>query len=228
VVVDAGPKPEAVDRCLDDLEIEAVPLAFLSHYHLDHIGGLDGLLKHRPETLVLPSFPEPASGRDAVLRAAAIAGIPVIEAGSGGAWTVGEVQLRVLATGRLSGTRSDANNNSLILSATLGGVSMLLLGDAETEQQALIHMPQVHILKVAHHGSSYQDSALLASLQPRVALVSVGAGNGYGHPSESVLARLRTGGASVFRTDVDGDIAVVRAGPGQPDALTVVHRRAGR
>jgi competence protein ComEC len=104
-------------------------------------------------------------------------------------------------------------------------VSVLLLGDAETEQQALIRLPPVHILKVAHHGSSYQDSGLLDSVRPRVALVSVGAGNGYGHPSESVLARLRANGARVFRTDLDGDIAVVRLPSGQTGDLAVVHRR---
>jgi len=226
VVVDAGPKPEGVDRCLDDLDVDEVPLAFLSHFHLDHIGGLDGLLDHRPGTLVLPAFPEPASGRDAVLRAASLAAVPVIEAATFGSWTVGDVGIQVLPTVALRGTRSDANNNSLILSATAGGVSVLLLGDAETEQQALVRVPPVQVLKVAHHGSSYQDSGLLDSLRPRVALVSVGSGNDYGHPSESVLGRLRANGALVYRTDLDGDIAVVRASE-RSDHLAVVHRRVG-
>ncbi|HZM75114.1 MAG TPA: ComEC/Rec2 family competence protein [Candidatus Limnocylindrales bacterium] len=225
VVVDAGPLPGGVDRCLDDLDVEEIPLAFLSHFHLDHIGGIAGLLEHRPGTLILPSFPEPVSGRDAVLRAASLAAVPVIEAGPAGAWQVGDVDLRVLPTTRLGGTRSDANNNSLILSATTGGVSVLLLGDAETEQQALVRVPPVQVLKVAHHGSSYQDSDLLDALRPRVALVSVGAGNDYGHPSESVLARLRANGARVCRTDLDGDIAVARAPAGQPGDLAVVQRR---
>jgi len=212
VVVDAGPQPGSVVRCLDDLDVGEVPLAFLSHFHIDHIGGLDGLLKHRPGALVVPGFPEPVSGREAVLGAASRTATPVVEAGFGAAWTVGEVTLRVLPTARLSGTRSDANNNSLILMATVGGVSVLLLGDAETEQQALVRTHPVQVLKVAHHGSSYQDPSLLEALRPRVALVSVGAGNGYGHPSASVLGRLRANGARVCRTDVDGDIAVIRTG----------------
>jgi competence protein ComEC len=151
--------------------------------------------------------------------------VPVTEAAPGGAWQVGYVALRVVPTARLSGTRSDPNNNSLILSATVSGVSVLLLGDAETEEQALVLVPPVQVLKVAHHGSSYQDSRLLDSLRPRVALVSVGAGNGYGHPSESVLARLRANGARVARTDLDGDIAVSTVPGGQVGDLTVVHRR---
>jgi competence protein ComEC len=104
-------------------------------------------------------------------------------------------------------------------------VSVLLLGDAESEQQALVRVPPVQVLKVAHHGSSYQDSALLDSLRPRVALVSVGAGNDYGHPNESVLARLRANGALVCRTDLDGDVAVVHAAEPAGD-LSVIHRRA--
>jgi competence protein ComEC len=191
-----------------------VPVAFLSHFHSDHIGGIDGLLKHKPSRLILPAFPEPAVGRQAVVSAASGAKVPVAEAKPGDAWTVGEVTLRVLATDRLSGTRSDSNNNSLILTATVSGVSVLLLGDAETEQQALLRqeamVSAVEVLKVAHHGSSYQDVALLDGLRPRVALVSVGVGNGYGHPSETLLAHLRAGGARVCRTDQDGDVAVIR------------------
>ncbi|HEX6684471.1 MAG TPA: ComEC/Rec2 family competence protein [Candidatus Limnocylindrales bacterium] len=248
VVVDTGPRPEGLARCLDDLEISGVPLAFLTHFHIDHTGGLDALLKRRPGRLVVPSFPEPAAGRAAVLRAASAAAVPVTEAqtqtqsqsqsqsqsdgvpvggssgGDGSAWTVGEVNLRVLSTGRLSGTRSDPNNNSLILTATVDGVSVLLMGDAETEQQALVRTPPVHVLKVAHHGSSYQDTALLDSLRPAVALVSVGAGNDYGHPNEHLLARLRANGARVCRTDRDGDVAVIRAGPTPSAGLAVVLR----
>jgi competence protein ComEC len=218
VVVDAGPKPDAVDRCLTDLDIAVVPAAFLSHYHADHIGGLDGLLKHRPERLIVPAFPEPAAGREAVLRAASTAGVPVAEAGMGGVWAVGEVTLRVLPTNRVAGTRSDPNNNSLILLAAVGGVSVLLLGDAENEQQAQLRaagVAAVQVLKVAHHGSSYQDVSFLDALRPRIALVSVGAGNGYGHPSEPVLNHLRANGARVCRTDRDGDIAITRTAPGE-------------
>ena len=62
---------------------------------------------------------------------------------------------------------------------------------------------------MAHHGSAYQDEDFLAAVHPRLALVSVGAGNPYGHPNLPVLERLRVGGARVLRTDLDGDLAAV-------------------
>ncbi len=70
------------------------------------------------------------------------------------------------------------------------------------------------ILKVAHHGSSYQDAGLLHSVRPRLALISCGADNPYGHPSPRTVGALRAAGARVLRTDTDGPIAVTGAGRG--------------
>jgi competence protein ComEC len=67
----------------------------------------------------------------------------------------------------------------------------------------------VDVLKVAHHGSSYQDEQFVDATRARVALVSVGAGNPYGHPSEALLRHLSDTGMRVLRTDRDGDLAVV-------------------
>ncbi|GHJ45415.1 competence protein ComEC [Catellatospora sp. TT07R-123] len=214
VVVDAGPLPGPVDACLDRLGVRTVPLLLVSHFHLDHIGGLDGVLAGRPVgTVVTTAFPEPASGRDAVLRDAAAHGVPVVAAPAEGGWTVGAVRLTVLPGPALRGTRSDPNNNSLLLLAEVRGVRVLLAGDAETERQrALLDAGAglgAQVLKVAHHGSAYQAPEFLDAVAPRIALVSVGAGNDYGHPSLPVLARLAAHGARVLRTDISGDLAVL-------------------
>jgi len=76
------------------------------------------------------------------------------------------------------------------------------------------------VLKVAHHGSSYQAPEFLDAIDPAVALVSVGKDNDYGHPNASLLARLARGGARVLRTDQSGDLAAVATGHG----LAVVAR----
>lgn len=103
---------------------------------------------------------------------------------------------------------------------------ILLAGDAETEEQrALLDRAppggvRADVLKVAHHGSAYQEPAFLDAVRPRVALVPVGVGNSYGHPNAAVLARLARGGARVLRTDTDGDVAVVLG----RDGMAVVSR----
>lgn len=214
VVVDAGPRPADVDRCLRGLGVDEVPLLLVSHFHLDHIGGLDGVLAgRRVGAIVTTSWPEPATGRDAVARAATAHRVPVSAAPAAGGWTVGDVRLDVLASAPMHGTRSDPNNNSLLLAAHVRGVRVLLTGDAEMErQQALLDAGtdlSAQVLKVSHHGSAFQEPAFLDAVAPRIALVSVGRDNDYGHPSPSVLARLAGHGARVLRTDVSGDVAVV-------------------
>ncbi|MFY1703839.1 MULTISPECIES: ComEC/Rec2 family competence protein [Micromonospora] len=247
VVVDAGPDPAAADTCLRRLGVREVSLLVFSHFHVDHTGGVDGVFRGRRVAAVrVPDWPDPAAGRQLVEAAAAgtatetaaagtatetaAAGTPIEAATAGWVWRAGAVEVVVIGPPYpLRGTRSDPNNNSLMLRATVAGVRVLLAGDAETEEQrALLEHPpaaglRAEVLKVAHHGSAYQDPAFLDAVRPTVALVPVGVGNDYGHPDPGVLARLGRGGARVLRTDTDGDVAVVR-GPG---GLAVVARGTG-
>ncbi|WP_091090034.1 ComEC/Rec2 family competence protein [Micromonospora nigra] len=231
VVVDAGPDPGAADGCLHRLGVRAVPLLVISHFHLDHVGGVAGVFRGRPVDAVLtPRWPEPAAGRELVRATAAAHGARVVAAPAGWRYGTGAVDLVVLGPPYpIRGTRSDPNNNSLMLMATVAGVRILLAGDAETEEQQAVRerLPsgglRAEVLKVAHHGSAYQDPEFLDAVRPRVALVPVGAGNGYGHPNPAVLGRLTRGGARVLRTDTDGDVAAVVGGPG----LAVVTRGPG-
>jgi competence protein ComEC len=198
----------------------------VTHFHADHIGGLSGVLRERHTGgIVLPTFDDPATGETTVRAMALAASVPVAEVGVGWSYREGAVDLRVIGPSRpLTGTRSDPNNNSLLIVARVRGISVLLVGDAEVEQQhALLaemgpEALRADVLKVAHHGSSYQDPELLDAVDPRVALVSVGADNSYGHPSPPVLRRLADNGARVLRTDLDGDIAIVSTS----DGLSVV------
>jgi competence protein ComEC len=93
------------------------------------------------------------------------------------------------------------------------GFRILLAGDAETEEQDAIMKTgadlHVDVLKEPHHGSAAIDPAFLADSHAAVSLISVGAGNPYGHPAPQTLAWLHRLGMSIYRTDQDGDIAVV-------------------
>jgi competence protein ComEC len=212
IVVDTGPDPEAVDDCLRSLGVASVPLLVISHFHADHVGGVTGVFRGRIVGSVwTPSYGEPAEGRVAVLASAH--GIPVAVPPSGYAVSLGSVTLTVIGPAApLHGTRSDPNNNSLALLASADGVRILLTGDAEVEEQHQLlaggGIGPVDVLKVAHHGSSFQDKGFLDAAHPRIGLISVGAGNPYGHPSASIVAYLSRGGAQVRRTDTDGAVAV--------------------
>jgi competence protein ComEC len=218
VVVDSGPEPGPVDACLRRLGVRTVPLLVLSHAHLDHVGGVRGVLAGWPVGAVLTSgYRLPAVGVRALDETARQHRVPVLRAGVGAVYRVGDVRLEVLAPlRRLTGTRSDPNNNSLVLRADLQGVSVLLTGDVEHEGQRLLLASgtdlRADVLKVPHHGSAFSDPAFLDTVRPRVAVIGVGAGNDYGHPAAAVVARLTRSGARVLRTDLDGDVAVTVSG----------------
>jgi competence protein ComEC len=211
VVVDVGPEPEPVDDCLAELRVDRVPAVVLSHFHADHVDGLDGALGGRTVgEIQVTALREPASGAALVDRVAAEHGVPVRVPTYGERTTSGEVAWQVVGPRRVLG--NSPNDASLVLLVESQGVRILLTGDAEpTEQGQLedLDIGDVDVLKVPHHGSRYQDHAFLASLRPRVALVSVGADNDYGHPAPDLTSWLERGGVDVRRTDEDGAVAVV-------------------
>ncbi|MET9804619.1 ComEC/Rec2 family competence protein [Streptomyces sp. NPDC006368] len=221
VVVDAGPEPEPVDRCLSDLGVRRVPLVLLTHFHADHVAGLPGVLRGREVGAIQTTgLQEPAGQAAFVHRTAGAAGVDVIRAAPGERRRTGTLEWRVLWPGHaLPGADAEGPNDASVtlLVRTRAGLTLLLLGDLEPPAQrgllrAHPNLPPVDVLKVAHHGSPHQDPHLLSRVRPRVALVSAGRDNGYGHPSPRTLGALRGGGAMVLRTDRDGSIAVTGAG----------------
>lgn len=227
VVVDAGPDPRLADRCLRDLGITRVPLLLLSHFHADHVRGLPGVLRGRAVGVIqTTSLDEPPEQAAFVTRTAAAARVPVVRAVPGERRRIGTLDWQVLwpvggaPAGRAAGPLPQGPNDaSVTLFVRTGGLTLLLPGDLEPPaQQSLLRsypaLPQVDVLKVAHHGSAYQDAALLRAVHPRFALVSVGRDNPYGHPATGTVEALRAGGAVVLRTDRDGAIAVTGAGRG--------------
>jgi competence protein ComEC len=97
----------------------------------------------------------------------------------------------------------------VVLLARFGDVCFLLTGDVESTGETTLHPPPCLVLKVSHHGSRTSTSAsFLAQARPRVALVSAGAGNLYGHPHPEVLRRLDSVGARILRTDREGSLRI--------------------
>jgi len=215
VVVDAGPEPAPTDACLDRLEVTAVPLLVLTHFHADHVGGVVGVLEGREVGEVEgTALLDPPEGAGAAARAV---GRDPAPAAYGLTRRVGEVTLQTVwpRPGARPGDPAESapNNASVVLVAEVGGVRVLLTGDVEPSAQAALARDlvglHVDVLKVPHHGSRHQDLDWLTSLGARLALVSVGEDNDYGHPAPDLVAALDAAGASVWRTDVSGDVVVV-------------------
>ncbi|MFI8459433.1 ComEC/Rec2 family competence protein [Kitasatospora sp. NPDC085464] len=219
VVIDAGPDPNAADRCLRDLGITTVPLLLLTHFHADHVEGVPGVLRGRRVGAVEgTTLDEPPGEAARVAGWAAGAGVPLLRAGRGERRSMGaELAWDVVWPDPGAGVEAPgANNASVALMVTLtGGLRMALLGDLEPPAQSALsgRLGRVDVLKVAHHGSAHQDWGLAGSLRPRLALISCGEGNAYGHPSPKTVDRLRALGATVLRTDRAGDIAVTGDSP---------------
>ena len=219
VVVDAGPDPALVDRCLSRLGVDQVPLVLLTHDHADHVDGLAGVLRGRRVGAVqVGPLDEPEHQAREVAALARAAGVALSRPALGERRTVGDLAWEVLAPGRpFAGTSSDPNNSSVVVRVTVGATTVLLTGDVEPEaQRDLLDRGvdvRADVLKVPHHGSGAQEAAFLDAVDPAVVLTSVGADNTYGHPSDRTLSRLVRVGARSFRTDLHGDVALTsRAG----------------
>jgi competence protein ComEC len=191
-------------------------LFILTHPHADHVGGAATILRAL----------HPASYRDAAfaggsqsyrqsLTAASVLGVHWSRVHPGDSLSIDGVSVSFLAPDSAwTANLHDPNLASTIALVQFGDVRFLLTGDAESPEEAwlLAHVAsELHadVLKVGHHGSSTSSSpAFLDAVNPRVALVSVGAGNSYGHPSEQVMRALLDRGATVLRTDQLGTIIV--------------------
>lgn len=222
VVVDTGPEPEPVDRCLRRLRIRRVALLVVSHLHADHAAGIRGVLDGRSvETVVVGPGAASDDAAD-VLAPATEIGVPVREVGAGAVLRAGDLDIRVVGpAGR--GTGGSENDESLVLAVDTVVGRVLLPGDAEEAAlDALVRSGtdvRADVLKVPHHGSRTTPARFLTAVRPSVALVSAGRDNLFGHPHPEIVSTLTGIGARVLRTDLHGDVAVVRAGSG---ALAVV------
>jgi competence protein ComEC len=188
----------------------------LSHPHSDHVGGgatIIGAL--RPSFFWDAAYVAGSAPYRASLAEAAGRGVAWRRVHPGDAITVDGVQIRFLAPDSAwTASLNDANEASAVALIQYGSVRFLLTGDAEEGEEAWMLERyatelRADVLKVGHHGSATSSSAgFLDAVRPRIALISVGAANSYGHPSPGVVRSLLDRGAQVLRTDQLGSIVV--------------------
>ncbi|MCG2622241.1 ComEC/Rec2 family competence protein [Arthrobacter sp. I2-34] len=215
VVVDTGPEPAPMDRCLRRLGVDRIELLVLTHMHLDHYGGLAGALDHRKVGTVLVGSSR-AELPDPVVETLADAGATAQRGSAGMAGSYGSLRWEVLWPGA-GRPPPEENDASLVLrvdtaSGPGAALTMLLTGDLESEAAAALlarlgpALPAVDVLKISHHGARNGGSRLIQALRPKAAVISAGRGNDYGHPAPEILAALEREQVPVFRTDLLGTI----------------------
>ena len=188
----------------------------LSHPHDDHVGGAPTILDAlRPRIYLDAAY---AGSSDAYRQSLAITarrGIVWRRVHPGDSLVVDGMMLRILAPDSAwTAGLADANDASAVVLVQYGRIRFLLTGDAESAEEAWLvraagEALRADVLKVAHHGSRTSTTqSFLDAVHPRVALISVGAGNRYGHPGARVLEDLAAAGAIVLRTDRSGSVVV--------------------
>jgi competence protein ComEC len=202
--------------------IRHVDLMVLTHPHGDHVGACRPILDAMPVGVILDSG-QAYGGRAYrdCLQAAHARRVPVVTAQPGMRWSAGDgVTLDVLAPARpfLADTGDDVNENSIVAMLHYrrpGGREFraLFTGDAGEAREAQLLASGVELradlLKVGHHGSQYASTPpFIIAVAPRLALISVGRHNTFGHPGATTLATLARAGATVFRTDRCGALAI--------------------
>ena len=231
-VIDTGPEPERLTACLDTLGISRINLLILSHFDLDHIGGTEAVIGIVDRALVGPSA-EPAD--DALVARLRAGGADVEQVSRGPTGIFGELRWSILWPPARLGDIEPGNPASVIVRfdpvgrCEAGCFSSIFLGDLGEEAQdrmlaANRSLAPVDVVKVSHHGSADQSARLYRTVAARVGLIGVGADNGYGHPTKTLLDILGQTATAVGRTDRDGLVLVA---PGASSgSLTLWRERA--
>lgn len=217
MLIDGG-KPEKssyIYAWLQQHGLSYLDVIVATHVDADHIGGLSGALNYASVgTAYCPVTTGTTETFQSFVKYLAQQGKQITVPNAGETFALGGAQVQIL--GPLH-SAEDSNDNSIVLKVSFGATSFLFTGDAErAEEQDLLNAGvnlQSTVLKVGHHGSDTSTSyPFLRAVAPQYAVISVGAGNSYGHPTEAVLSRLRDAGVTTFRTDLHGEIIAISDG----------------
>ena len=211
-LIDTGPDPAVLGRCLTLLGIGRIDLLVVTHWDADHAGGVDAVLG-RVDTVIHGPLDGERSER--ALEPLTDAGAVAVEVVAGHRGVLGDARWRVLWPKPGAAPGNDA---SVVLDLDAPGYRSVFLGDlGEAAQAQLLRsadLGPVDLVKVAHHGSADQSEQLYRELAATVGVIGVGAENGYGHPTDRLLDVLAASGTVAVRTDRSGTAVLTADGDG--------------
>lgn len=218
MLIDGGNAADSnlIAAYLKKQHISTLDYVLCTHAHDDHVGGLSGVLyafsvnnvlapKTEADTKIYRNFKRKVSEQGLIIR----------HPSAGDSFLLGSCSIQIV--GPIDENKDDLNNTSIVIKLTYGDTSFLFTGDAETDEENDIinagYDISADVLKVGHHGSDTSTGYLwLREIMPKYAVISVSKGNSYGHPTETVLSRLRDADVKLYRTDLQGDIVAVSDG----------------
>ncbi|HEY3374409.1 MAG TPA: DNA internalization-related competence protein ComEC/Rec2 [Candidatus Aquicultor sp.] len=210
-LVDCGQNPKIIQRKLDIKGIKKVDALIISHAHADHMGGAQEFIaKHNIGSLMYPPSLRKAAICKPMFTTAKEKGVRCIPIRGDEALHLGKcLTIDMLC----ADTENEGNDESVVFIAKYRQFRVLFTGDASTEVEKKLlegkDKLDVDVLKVGHHGSASSSSAeFLRRVAAKVAVIQVGQGNMYGHPSASAIKRLHNAGAKIYRTDKNGDVTI--------------------
>ncbi len=213
VLVDTGPPDAPVVAGLRRLGIHRLDVLVLTHAQTDHDGSAPAVLASTPTQILLDGRDGVPETRDAaVARALRDRATRRVVPDRGQVIVVGPIALHVLSPRREPAAwhaGADPNDRAIVIEARSAGTRVLLAADAESGVLEGLEIGAVDVLKVAHHGSEDPGlPALLQRLTPRIAVVSAGARNPFGHPRRTTMQALHAAVPQVLRTDLDGTVVL--------------------